>query len=349
MPGDVAVRGTRHPADGGHLAGEAHQRLAFVGFEVGLIHLGRRHAVRQLHIDGGQDAAHIVAKVGLEQHLLAEVVADLRLVPVIEGAVGIEAHLAEAGVDSRLATGSGDPGDRIDDGLPPLGDEACLLQRLEGAQGGGRIAAGYGDKLGGLDGLCIPLRQTVGGLLQPLLILVGEAVEGGVEILILDPEGAGEIEHRQPLGQELGRQLGTHLMGGGQQHQVSLGQDPGHAILVQRQQRLIQLADPLGMQRGETLVGVLAAGRDIEPEQLELWMVLDQCGQFGSRVATGTDDNGVKHCWVFQVRVRISQRGAARQGVVNRPFGATGAEGQFRRGCVVGYRSGDRTLTFPYN
>ncbi|AZU46889.1 hypothetical protein C3B79_1099 [Aeromonas hydrophila] len=27
----------------------------------------------------------------------------------------------------------------------------------------------------------------------------------------------------------------------------------------------------------------------------------------------------------------------------------TSAEGQFRRVCVVGYRSGDRTLTFPYN
>ena len=114
--------------------------------------------------------------------------------------------------------------------------------------------------------------------------------------MIPDPEGTGEIEHRQPLGQELRRQLGAHLVGGGQQHQVGLGQDPGHAIFVQRQQRLIQRADPLGVQRRETLVGVLAAGGNIEAEQLELWMVLDQGGQLGSRVATGTDDNGVKHC-----------------------------------------------------
>ena len=124
---------------------------------------------------------------------------------------------------------------------------------------------------------------------------MGEAVEGGVEPLILDPEGTGEIEHRQSLGQELGGKLGAHLVGGGQQHQIGLGQDPGHAVLVQRQQRLIQLTDPLGMQGRETLVGVLAASGDIEAEQLEFWMVLDQCGQFGPRVATGTDDNGIEH------------------------------------------------------
>ena len=35
------------------------------------------------------------------------------------------------------------------------------------------------------------------------------------------------------------------------------------------------------MQGREALVGVLAARRHIEAEQIELWMVLDQCGQFG--------------------------------------------------------------------
>lgn len=84
-------------------------------------------------------------------------------------------------------------------------------------------------------------------------------------------------------------------MSSGQHHQIGLGQDPGHAVFVQGQQRLIQLAHPLGMQGREALVGVLAAGGNIEAEQLELWMVLDQSGQFGPRVATGTDDNGLKH------------------------------------------------------
>jgi hypothetical protein len=49
-------------------------------------------------------------------------------------------------------------------------------------------------------------------------------------------------------------------VGGGQHHQIGLGQDPGHAVFVQGQQRLIQLAHPLGMQGREALVGVLAAG-----------------------------------------------------------------------------------------
>ena len=233
--------------------------------------------------------------MGLEQHLLAEVMADLRLVSVIEGAVGVEAYFAEAGVDGRLAPGTGNPGDGVDDGLPPLGNQTILLQRLEGAEGGGRVATGHGDQLGGGDGIGVPLRQTIDGLIQPLLAVVGEAVEAVVKALILDPEGAGEIEHRQPLGEKLGRQLGAHLVGGGQQHQIGLGQDPGHAIIVQRQQRLIEGTDPLGMQGREALVGILTAGRDVEAEQLELWMVLYQCGQFGSRVATGTDDDGVKH------------------------------------------------------
>ena len=295
LPGDVAVRGARYAANRGHLAGEAHQRLAFVSFEEGLIHLGGGHAARQLHIDGGQDAAHIVAKMGLEQHLLAEVMADLRLVSVIEGAVGVEAYFAEAGVDGRLATGTGNPGDGVDDGLPPLGNQTILLQRLEGAEGGGRVATGHGNQLSAGDGIGVPLGQTVGGLIQPLFAVVGKAVEAVVKALILDPEGAGKIEHRQPLGEKLGCKRGAHLVGGGQQHQIGLGQDPGHAIIVQRQQRLIEGTDPLGMQGREALVGILTAGGDIEAEQLELWMVLYQCGQFGSRVATGTDDDGVKH------------------------------------------------------
>ncbi len=347
LPGDIAVRGVCHTANRGHLAGEAHQRLAFISLEEGLIHLGGGDAVRQLHIDGGQNAAHIVAKVGLEQHLLAEVVADLRLVSVIEGAVGIEAHFAEAGVDGGLAPGPGDPGDGVDDGLPPLGNQAILLQRLERAEGGGRVATRHRNQLGRLDGIGIPLGQAIGGLIQPLFALVGEAVEAVVKAQILDPEGAREIEHRQPLGEKLGGQLGAHLVGGGQQHQISLGQDPGHAILVQRQQWLIEGADPLGMQGREALVGILTAGGDIEAEQFELWMVLYQCGQFGSRVATGTDDNGVEHVEYSKSEFEIHSMVLRYTRVFDAP--CTSAEGQFRRVCVVGYRSGDRTLTFPYN
>lgn len=141
---------------------------------------------------------------GLEQHLLAQVVADLRLMPVVEGAVGAQAHFAKTGIDGRLATGPGDAGYRIDDGLPSLGNQTGLLQRFEGAQRSSRVATWHSNQLGGGNGIAVPFRQTVGGLLQQLLVLVGEAVEGGVELLVLDPEGAGEIQHRQPLGQESG-------------------------------------------------------------------------------------------------------------------------------------------------
>lgn len=69
----------------------------------------------------------MVAKVGLEQHLLAEVVADLRLLSAIESAVGVEAYFAEAGIDGRFAPGPGDPRDGVDDRLPTLGNQAILL------------------------------------------------------------------------------------------------------------------------------------------------------------------------------------------------------------------------------
>ncbi len=115
-------------------------------------------------------------------------------------------------------------------------------------------------------------------------------------------------------------------MGSGQQHQIGLGQDPGHAVLVQRQQRLIEGPDPLGMQGREPLVGILTAGGDIEAEQFELWMVLYQCGQFGSRVATGTDDNGVKHVEYSKSEFEIHSMELQCTRVFNRPFA------QVRRG-----------------
>ena len=110
---------------------------------------------------GKSQTTRKVAQMRLEQNLVAEVVADFRLMTMFEHTVRIQTDFTKAGVQRRLASGTRDAGDRIDNRSRPAGNHPGTHQRLQRRQRSGRITARYSNQFGLGDGILIPLRQSV--------------------------------------------------------------------------------------------------------------------------------------------------------------------------------------------
>ncbi len=98
--------------------------------------------------------------------------------------------------------------------------------------------------------------KAVNGFVQPVAMLMGEAIKAGIKISVIHAERTRQVEHHTASLEKFRRQIVADFVGRRQEHHIHLVCPLGRA--AQRLQRQVHHAFQLRMQIRQRLSGIRA-------------------------------------------------------------------------------------------